>query len=374
MLAAVRCLDGDGFEVTGVGTTRTAPGLWSRAVEDRRLAPDPRQDAEGFIEKLEEIVRATRHDVLIPGTDAALLAVSQHRDRLAPHVRLGLPDKAVVERALDRDCLASEASRVGLAPPEAQTCMTVQDALVAAESFGYPVLVKPVHTVVEQNGAFHRSASVLARDGSALESAARRFGSCIVQRQAQGNVISFGGVATGSGLIGCVVSRYKRTWPPEAGNVCFSETIASPAGLVESVQELVAGIGWEGMFELELIQSPDGTVAAIDFNPRAYGSMSLAVAAGVPLPALWCRWLLGEELNRHDARVGVRYRWEDADLRHFAWKLRKSDLASALDVIKPRSEVTHAYLTARDPGPVIARAVQLVQRTPGRRKELRRIS
>jgi predicted ATP-grasp superfamily ATP-dependent carboligase len=368
VLAAIRCLRREGLSVTATATTRTAPGLWSRAPMRRRLAPDPREEVDAFVAKLELLLRERRHDLLMAGTDASLLAVSKRRDRLTPYVRLGLPSHEVVEGALDKESLAQAAGEVGLAAPDARTCHGTSEARSAAAAFGYPVVVKPIQTVVERDGVAHRAASHLVVDEGELASALNVLeGACIVQRRADGCVISFGGVATASGLLGHVVSRYARTWPPEAGNVAFSETIAAPAGLVEKVQALVARIGWMGLFELELIESDDGRCSAIDFNPRAYGSLGLARAAGVPLAALWCRWLLGDQPDRAPvARIGVNYRWEDAELRHLAWGLGASPHA-ALEVARPHRGTTHAYFQLRDPAPLLARVLQVMRLAHGQR-------
>jgi predicted ATP-grasp superfamily ATP-dependent carboligase len=371
VLATIRCLSLSGFCVTAAATSRAAPGLWSRAPVRRRLAPDPRTDVGAFIEKLELILRESPHDLLLAGTDASLLAISRHRDRFSPYVELGLPEHAVVLRALDKAALAEAATAAGLAPPEGRVVDGLDDARAATDAFGYPVVVKPLHTAVEHDGVVQRAASRIAFDEPRVRAElAALGGSGIVQRRVPGSVISFGGVATDEGLLGHVVSRYHRTWPPEGGNVASSETIAPPAGLVERVQTLVAELGWTGLFELELIELGNGEWAAIDFNPRAYGSLSLARAAGVPLAALWCRWLLGERAQHvPSARIGVRYRWEDADLRHLAWRLGASgSRQTALHVARPHRDTTHAYFELRDPAPLLARAFQVMRIAQGRSK------
>lgn len=369
MLAAIRCLRASHFRVTAVATSLLAPGLWSRTPTARRVAPDPRHDTAGFIDRLEEIVRDGRSDGLLAGTDASLLAVSRHRERLEPYVRLGLPPHELVERALNKQHVAHQAAEVGLASPEAQVCRSGAEALSAAAAFGYPVLVKPVRTVELLNGAAQRWASVIARDPAAVEAAARKFGTCIVQERVAGHVISFGGAATDRRILAYAVSRYTRTWPPECGNASFSETIEPPDGLVAKVQALIERLEWSGLFELELIEREDGRLCAIDFNPRAYGSMTLAVAAGVPLAALWCAWLLDGWPQEAHARPGVRYRWEDAELRNLTWYLLARRRREALAVARPRSRVAHAYFQLRDPAPAFARVVHIVRLAGERRGE-----
>jgi predicted ATP-grasp superfamily ATP-dependent carboligase len=320
------------------------------------------------VSRLETIVRSQPHDVILAGTDASLLAISSRRERLSPYVALGLPSHEAVKRAFDRSQIADAAAKVGLTTPEWRACDGAPQALEAAEQFGWPVLVKPMHTVLELSGSAHRWASVIAEDTDTVQRAAHSFGSCVVQRRVGGSLLSFGGVATGEGLIGSVVSRYIRTWPVKGGNVSFSETIHPPARLTDRVEAMVAELEWRGLFELELIDRR-GEFCPIDFNPRAYGSLSLAVSAGAPLPALWCGWLLGEPLQTTRPRVGARYRWEDADLRYFGHCLANRKLSSALRVITPRRDVTHAYFRLTDPVPAAARAIQLMTLTRRRLRE-----
>ncbi|MHB8658205.1 MAG: GNAT family N-acetyltransferase [Solirubrobacteraceae bacterium] len=376
VVATVRCLGAAGFAVTAVAGRRMAPGLWSRYPHQRHQVPEARLDLEGFLSALADIAARDPHDLLLAGTDASLLALSRHRDRLEPHVKLALPSEPAVELALDKQALGEAARAVGLDPPPSVVCHDLQAAVSAADRFGYPLLVKPISTVVEQGGQALRCASALIGDPVALERSLTTFGEGIVQQHAAGGVISVGGVMAGGGLLGYAVSRYLRTWPPRAGNASYSETIEPPAGLLERTQELVRRLGWAGVFELELIQRHDGSLAAIDFNPRVYGSLALAVSAGAPLPAVWCVTALGGIASPCCARVGHRYRWEDADLRALlsesrsrGWRMSGRRLSASLRG-PPNSlgspQVAHAYFARKDPGPAVARVIELLERSKRR--------
>ena len=107
------------------------------------------------------------------------------------------------------------------------------------------------------------------------------------------------------------------------------------------------------MFELELIAPADGALAAIDFNPRAYGSMALAIAAGraaardlVRLAAV----RVGPDLAGDRAR-----RRPDTDGRTptpaTSCGGRGTAVAEALRALWPGPGVTHAYFQLRDPLP-----------------------
>ena len=374
-LAACRSLHGAGYRVTTTYATRWAPARWSKASVEAHRLPDPRSDPRVFVAALVDIVRRDAYAALIPGTDAALLAVSQHRDELEPHVRLGLPPHGVVERCLDKLELAEGAERAGIQSPETIAGSTSEDALRAVEQFGYPVVVKPRRTLFFTGSGLRQQASVRVANAAELATALRRCGpDWLIQPAIDGAVHSFSGVRTAEGLIARGFSRYLRTWPVQAGNASFAYTIPLPPALAARVEALLADLGWVGIFELELVERPDGELAAIDLNPRLFGSLALVSAAGAPLAELWCRWLCGETIARRTARAARTYRWEDGELRNFVGCLRRGRLSDAAAMTVPRRGLVHAFFAPRDPLPLAARAMWLAslrrQRARAAKEEL----
>ncbi len=362
MVAVTRGLAADGFDVTVAASAPTwrAPAPLSRSASARLVIPGPLTAPEAFVDALERAVSGGSFSVLIPGTDASLLRVSSGRDRLEPHAGLGLPPHERVKRALDKSDLAATAARHGLDPPLTLACADSAAALAVARELGFPVLVKPQTSISDSVTPPRRFSTVWAQDADDLARALARFGgSGLVQRRDEGGVVSFAGVFAGGRLLGEAFSRYHRTWRPHAGNACYSETAAAPAALRQQVVGLLEDLAWEGMFELELIESTSGDWHAIDMNPRPYGSLALAIGAGANLPALWCRHVLGDQPRPAAAAPGVFYRWTDADLRHGLWKLRAGNPAAAAGVLRPRRRVVHAFGRRSDPGPAVARMLEL---------------
>jgi D-aspartate ligase len=366
-LAALRCMADTGYTVTGTAPSRVAPGFWSRHCHGRRRVPDPRAGLEAFLKALIELLASHRPALLVPGTDVSLLAVSLGRDRLKPHVRVVLPDHAVVQRCLSKLELLRYAEQAGLAAPDTIVCGDRGTARAAARQLGFPVLVKPATVVACSGDRLVRLASVLAVDEDALGPALAGNGPWLVQRRVSGSVQSIAGVAVDGGILGLVGAQYARTWPAAAGDGTFAETIVVPGDTIAAVTRLLALLGWRGIFQLELIEQ-DGRLATLDFNPRPYGSMALAQAAGVPLASLWCRWALGERPEPVVATPGVRYRWGDADARLVGWALGSGRWDIAATALRPQRSVTHAFFRRDDPLPLIAQAVQLSLALGSRRR------
>ena len=361
-VAVVRGLADAGFEVAVAADVHARPPTahWSRSVTERILLPDPLTEEAEFMATLERVVSGGRFSVLVPVGDISLLNISQGRDRLEPHVRIGLPSQARVRRSLDKAELAVAAARHTLDPPRTTVCHSAAEALDAAREMGFPVVAKPVSSIIESVTPRRRSGSLSAADDDELARAIETFGgSGLVQQHAEGTIVSFAGVFADGRLLAEAVSRYHRVWPPPAGSACYSETIEAPAILRQRVIALLADLGWQGIFELELIDRQDANWHAIDLNPRPYGSLALAIAAGANLPAIWCQHLLGRAPIPVKAGAGVFYRWTDADLRHAFWRLRHDGAWAAADALRVRRGAVHPYVRGGDAGPGAARLVEL---------------
>jgi predicted ATP-grasp superfamily ATP-dependent carboligase len=367
VLAACRGLSEAGYRVAAAAATRPAPAQWSRACSERLRVPDPR-DAPAFVERLEQLVRIRPYDVLLPGTEASLLAVSEHRGRLESHVELGLPSHEIVERCLDKLALVEAATEAGLAPPESALCEGVDDAREAASRLGYPLIAKPGRSLLRASGARRYQTAVVIEEESSLNRRLRELGTpFLLQRyERTGAILSCSGVVAGARLRALCVARYSRTWPPLAGPSSFSETIEPPGGLRERVEELLDRLGWEGIFQVQVLEQEVGRFSALDLNPRVFGSLGLAVRAGANLPAVWCDLVLGRDPSFAAARPGIRYRWEEGDLRHLLWQLRHGRLVAAASAARPARRVAHAYFRLRDPAPAAASALQAVRRVVAR--------
>jgi predicted ATP-grasp superfamily ATP-dependent carboligase len=367
-LGACRGLTAAGYRVCAVSRLRPAATHWSRACAERIRLPDPREDVHAFVDELGALLRAGRYDALIPGSDASLIAISEHRDTLEHSPQLGRPSREAVRRSVDKLVLLEAAAAVGLASPTSRACIDLGEAEGAVAALGFPVVLKPVQSFVPLNGGLRQRSVAIARGPEELAATVPEFPSpFIVQRFEDARFVSCTGVVADGRLLALTTSRVLRLWPPSAGMHAYSETVAPPAGLPERVRELLISLGWQGIFQLQLLELPD-RLAVIDLNPRVFASILLDADAGANPAAVWCDWLLGRDPAPVTARPARRFRWEEGELCHFAWQLRHRRLRAAARVLRPHRRVTHSWFRASDPGPLFARGLNLVAaRRPSRR-------
>jgi hypothetical protein len=271
-------------------------------------------------------IAASSSSLILPTSDAAAVGI-------------GAPAAAVVDKRRMQE-LAGERD---VPTPDTAFFGSPGELRDAAGSLPYPVVVKPV---VGKPVAFARSAEDLAP----FLARVRPDVAIAVQPRLTGAVRSVAGVVRAGRLLAVVHQVAVRAWPSAAGTTTAAET----TGPVEALEGRTAALaqGFDGIVHAQFL---DGLL--LDLNLRPYGSMALAAAAGVNLPALCLDGgsAPGAPLR---ARPGVRYRWIEGDLRLAASRIRRAPARAATIARdhRPRAGTAHGDASSiRDPGPALAR-------------------
>jgi predicted ATP-grasp superfamily ATP-dependent carboligase len=354
-LAATRALAAAGWFVGVASAQEGGLARTSRFCARRHLI-QPLQPADAFVASVAALVRDHGYDVVFGAGEAEVLALSAAREMIpaifpyAPH--------DVVLRALDKRELARAASAVGIAVPEVISVEAIRDERT-------PVIVKArMHARPELADSPPRIDTNLLVGRTAVSrrvAQIREFGGePEVQVFHRGPVLAYSAVRAGSGVLADCSQRASRIWPTDAGASCRAVTLAADDGLVRQAAALFEVLDWYGLAELQFIVD-GGTPRLIDLNGRFYGSMSLAVAAGANLPAIWAALAVGEVPAEAvpaaplRARPGVRYQWGSADVRRAVHERRGGLVRDLADTAMYALGARHSVADLRDPTPAVAR-------------------
>lgn len=360
-LAAARALAQAGWTV-GVGCPHLfgAIGL-SRHVRHRHVLPMLDAGAEGFVERIGRIVEEHGYDLVFPCSDGELLALSKHRSRL--HGALPYADHRIVLEAIGKRGLMQAAAAVGLSVPH-----TATSGAEAYERWGsLPLIVKEDrHGTFAPDGGFVHIAPASFDDIATAEERVQDIQATgnepVVQPFIEGQLMAFSSVIDAKGdLLARVQQISERIYPQSAGLSVRARTVDVDERLAALATGLLRRLGWLGLSELQFILPAHGEPTVVDFNGRFYGSLSLAVAAGVNLPDTWGRAALDLPQPVKDASPGVRYHWLEGDLRimraHSTGSLRE-----ILDCMRYARRSHASIWRISDPLPGIWVALRLARR------------
>lgn len=357
VLSGVRALAAAGWQVHAAGGGDTEILHRSRAVTAVHRLPAPAQDPLMFVQSVRELLQRLGRPVVLPAGDAELVMLAISRD--AFFAGCGIPAREVVGALLDKERLAGAAAAVGLATPR-----------TGVTAGGPPVVVKSVvhFEPGRREGRWEaRVAATPAALRHTLREAADAGVLVTVQQFVPGRLMALTLVLDRQGVsLGRSQQESTVTWPREAGRSARAVTVPVDGPLAEASRRLLSAAGWHGLAQLQFLHAPGARPVLIDVNPRLYGSVALAVAAGACLPDLAARVLRGEQVTAvPDARPGVRYRWLEGDLRAaFTGPARRRDLTSAL---RPARGRVGPVWDPRDPRPALVASRDLAWRALRRR-------
>ncbi len=352
-LAAVRGLRRGGYEPWFATYSPKTFASRSRATAGTfGSLPRPAAGDDAYVAALADAAVSCGAAVVLPGNELAIKAVAGREHAFPAGTIVGTNARDTVERATSKAVLAELAAAAGVpAPPTVE--LGLDDLHLHRDGLAFPLVVKPASTAVrESERTWLAPPAQLVDDLASLEQALAGAPRWLVQPFLDGALTAVAGVAWHGEIVCSVHQAARRIYPAPMGVSGYAETIAPDRALDRALAEVIRAIGWSGIFEFQLIRGADGP-HVIDLNPRPYGSLALAIGAGLNLPAIWVDLLLGREPRVATARVGVRYRAEVRELRALVSALMRGRLADALAIARPRRRTVHAIFSLRDPAPAL---------------------
>lgn len=375
-LAVVRSLGRAGFHVcTCSSRGRSITGA-SRHCRREAAVSDPLADPAAFLDDVTALVTAWGVDVLIPITDAALLTILPARERFGA-VRIPFPGSDVFRRISDKRLVLEVAPTVGIGVPK-QWLLSCRDALTTAtaEALEFPLVIKPSRSIGEREGRraklevrYAADPRRLAAELDAMDDAAYPL---LLQQRVVGPGVGIFLLLWEGRTVAQFSHRRIREKPPSGGVSVYRESIPADPTLVARSRALLEHFEWQGVAMVEYkLDEATATPYLMEVNGRFWGSLQLAVDAGVNFPALLLAAADGANprpVLRY--RTGVRSRWWWGDVDHLLARLRSpadgsprpaaaSWWRAARDVLTPwRPGDRNEILRLDDPWPFVRETIE----------------
>jgi predicted ATP-grasp superfamily ATP-dependent carboligase len=374
-LAVVRSLGKAGYApIVCSRDARSLAGVSRYAVASVHVR-DPLTRPDEFLAVIAASVRKYAAQVVVPVTEASSLALLGSSDLLHGAVIAG-PSLDAFRAISDKEHVLAVAREVGLAVPAQLSLSARQDATDAAlDGLEFPVVLKPTRSV--RSGSIHSVS--YAADRAALRERLDALPDSAYPLLVQQRIV---GPGTGVFLLrwdGRIVATFAheriRETPPSGGASVYSQSVGADRDLVEGATRLLERFDWRGVAMIELKRdATSGRAFVMEVNGRLWGSLQLAIDAGVDFPTLLVNAALGRPAAAPpEYRAGVRLRWWWGDVNHLLVRLRHSDARLSLPSNAPsrgtllrqffawRSADRNETLRFDDPRPFLVDTMQWIK-------------
>lgn len=334
-LAATRSLGQRGYRVitadSGTGTLAGASRHSSRAL----VYPDPYTEPMAFIEWMAQCLAHEAIDIVLPMTEVTTDLMLRHRARW-PKVLLPFADITSVDALANKMALHQRAEQLGVPIPPTQYFDNAAALRPQAHTLAYPLVLKPWRSRIWRDDHWLSTGVVIAHSRDELDAAlaTEQFAQqpFMVQGFIEGEGQGVFALYDHGRPVVFFAHRRLRERPPWGGVSVLSESVRPDARLQQLAQTLLDDARWHGVAMVEFKVATDGTPYLMEINTRFWGSLQLAIDAGVDFPALLLDVAQQRAVTAPTLREGVRLRWLLGDIDHLylTWKSRRYSLAHKL--------------------------------------------
>ena len=372
-LAITRSLGRAGHHVFVGEKHGTALAHKSRYCAMRLIYADPVLSPCRFVESLMQAELEHRFDVIVPVSDITTFLLTRHRGRF--QARIPFPEAKIVEHAADKVALIALANQLRI-PTPGTVVVTAPDAEPAID-FGFPVVIKPRQSRVLTDAGWVSTAVRYAQDRAALFRDLRAAPPHEFPLMVQERI-----VGPGMGVFACYCEgrpialfshRRLRERPPWGGVSVLAESAPMCPIARDAAIKLLDALGWEGVAMVEFKRDErDGLPRLMEINGRFWGSLQLAIDAGVDFPRMLVEATRSELPEPSKYPIGVRTRWLWGDVDSLlvslfggaAAPVRPSRVAAAANFLKFFGRnLYYDNPKWQDPMPFVAESVAWIRRT-----------
>lgn len=322
-LAAVRALGRAGYWVSVTANRKGSLAARSRFCMRGWRVSAPLTDPEQYADDIAAIVARQAIDVVLPMTEPSLLVLLPTRERLSP-AAIPFGDHRSFLQLLDKDEVLRRAPAHGIPVPQ-QIVLEKRSEVQRADvdELHFPVVLKPGRSVGVTGGRRQSVGVQHVSRRSCFVATVRELPAAsfplLVQERIEGHGVGIFLLLGRSGVLARFAHRRLREKPPTGGVSVLRESIKPDEDLFERAQDLLEEFGWEGVAMVEFkVSDESGEPYLMEVNPRLWGSLQLAIDAGVDFPTLMVRAALGEAVPASlTYSSGVRTRWLWGEIDHW---------------------------------------------------------
>lgn len=359
----VRSLGQKGVTIHTADFVRRSMSFASRYSTGHFVYPSPFRDPEGFVRCLTEQIARLKAQVLIPVFEETFL-IARHKGSLSSKVSMVVPDYSQILIAHNKRDWEPLAHRLEIPVPRSYSPGDLRSGGV--RDLRYPVFIKPK----QGGGAWgiqEVPSALILQELLAQESyAGKPWDRFFVQEKIIGHTHCVAMLFNGGKLRANVGYRQLRDYPAKGGQATLRVSVRhEPAE--HAFQRLLEELHWHGPCQADfIVDDRTGVAYLIDINPRLWGSLTQAIAAGVDFPYLIYQIAReGDVAPVTSFKTGVVARWIGGDLAALPYRLRHA--ASKRDVLTdfffpPAPAALFDDLSLSDPLPFLVWTLDAVSR------------
>ncbi|VAX41607.1 hypothetical protein MNBD_PLANCTO02-1132 [hydrothermal vent metagenome] len=295
-----------------------SPAVHSRYVRYNHQIPSPDLEDDSWIDILRALIREHRYQLVIPASESIVYFLQSERAAFEEFKSVYLLNDAVFQTAFDKTKCGDLADSLQIPIPQSQICKNTEELNSFLKTVSYPLIIKP-DCSVNLNNADKKNFVLTASSAADAKQLFQQMISSCSQIQMQETV---SGIGVGLEFLAnqgelLVVHQHQRIHETSGHGSTYRSSVPVDSRFHEATAKIVKQLNYTGVGMAEFrVDYETQEWWFLELNARFWGSLPLAVAAGVDFPRYLFEMLV-ENRTQFDSRYqsGVRCRNIRNDLR-----------------------------------------------------------
>lgn len=316
-LAVVQSLGRAGYRVYLAGMDHNSISWCSKYVKEKNIYPDPFLDKGAFKRWIMNFQNKKRFDYIIPVTDRTIYPLREIRKEKSGFSEFVLPTDESFKWVFEKNKTAELARQLNINIPNT---FTIRSKKELGNYTNFPYFVKPARSKVWINERGYHLEAKLVKNYNELDVAINKyisFGAVLIQEYVFGQGIGIETLCKNGKIVKLFTHKRIHEYPLTGGGSTYRTSIEPPKDLLNATKKILEEIKWNGVAMVEFKKN-GGNYWLMEINGRFWGSLPLAIFAGVDFPKNLIESLSDKEysISPKDYKLSVFCRKLTPD---FAW-------------------------------------------------------
>ena len=291
-MSVIRSLGEAGMHVEVVTLDNLSPSIHSKWVKKVFRLNYQAFTQKQWSDSVENIINNGEYDIVIPCDERSIYPLLDIKERCKLHTVFAIPERSVLGPLFDKKetrKLAKELN-IPVAEGELTNLQTTSNEALQTQ-YGLPVVLKPAMSYNSEQLS-HRNSVVIAKNEQDIDEFRLLHTHSLVERYFTG--VGMGvSILSSKGKIRAAFAHKRVSEPEKGGGSSYRKAVPLDSGMLDACQKICRHLNYTGvgMFEFKHNAQTNEWVL-IEINARFWGSLPLAVFAGVNFPTLLAYYLL----------------------------------------------------------------------------------
>lgn len=307
----IRAVSSHGIEAVATSHLRINPCSVSRYTSEFRICPDIETNLTEYSEWLTDEVKRNPYLTIMSFSDKSTRLLSEQKQELSKYTYIYQPDKDILELILNKKNTLALARQYHVEVPVSYT-FEIQKKIEILDKIHFPVVLKPHRKIDWKNGraVFNK----IGRDNYVwnkmefeikLGKILKKTDNFEIQEYIPGVGRGYFTVILNNRCLCDMAHERLREFPVSGGASSFRKIIHYEE-MKNISSPLLKSLNWSGPIMFEYKYNPENSrYYLMEINGRWWGSLPLAINAGINMPLFFINALAGKEtLNPGDYPLG----------------------------------------------------------------------